>query len=235
VLTNLRKGTYGVDIKADEVGYETLLGTVSVPDATNKDTVELDVKLRNTRSTATFSAMTGDQWELPPGWSIAPQMISVRGRGVALPRLENYRHYTDFQLISDVRMRNGVAISFVARAVDKENFYLIQLTGANAQVPFQLRGFIVKKGVQLSFGSIPIYHLADTIDPKRNFRVSIKMTGNVINVSITSNQTGELIPLGVLTDSNSNFPIGAVGIAADDKEQNDLGSFHVCTPECPRQ
>ncbi len=235
VLTDLRKGTYGVDIEPDEVGYETLLGSVTVPDATNKDTVTLDVKLKNKRSTAAFSAMTSDQWDLPSSWSLVSQIFTVRGRGVALPRLENYRYYTDLQLISDVRMRNEVAISFVARAVDKENFYLIQLTGAKAQEPFHLRGFIVKKGVQYPFGSIPIHHLADTLDPRRNFRVSIKMRGNTIDVSVTNSQTGVSTPLGVLTDSNGNFLIGAVGIAADDKEQNELGSFLVCTPQCPGQ
>ena len=234
-LTNLRKGTYGVDIKADEVGYETLLGSVSVPDATNEDTVTLNVNLKNSRSTATFSAMTSDQWELPSTWSLTSQTLSVRGRGIALPRLENYRYYTDFQLISDVKMRNGIASSFVVRAVDKENYYLIQITGAKADQPYQLRGFIVKNGVRKSFGSIPISHLADALDPKRNFRVSIKMTGNSIKVALLNIQTGLWLPLGGLTDSNGNFLIGAVGIAADDGEQNELGSFHVCPPECPVQ
>lgn len=235
LLTNLRKGIYGVDIKADEVGYETLLGTLSVPDATNEETVTLNVNLKNTRSTATFSAMTSDQWELPATWSFASQMLSVRGAGVALPRLPNYRYYTDFQLISDVRMRNGIAASFVARAADKENYYLIQLTGAKAEQPYQLRGFIVKKGTPQAFGSVPISHFADALDPKRNFRVSITMKGNSIRVSLLDNQTGIWRALGGFTDSNGNFPIGAIGIAANDGEQNELGSFHVCAPECPMQ
>jgi hypothetical protein len=235
LLTNLRRGIYGVDIKADEVGYETLLGTISVPDATNEETVTLNVNLKNTRSTANFSAMTSDQWELPPTWSFASQKLSVRGRGVALPRLANYRYYTDFELVSDVKMRNQIAVSFVARAADKENYYLIQLTGAKAGQPYQLRGFIVKKGVAQAFGSVPIPHFANALDPKHNFRISITMKDNSTSVSLLDNQTGIWRPLGGFTDSNGHYPIGAVGIAAEDEEQNELGSFNVCTPKCAQQ
>jgi hypothetical protein len=236
ILPALRKGTYGVDIRANEVGYDPLLGSVTVPDNTNREEVRLDVALNNVRSTDTFSALTSDQWDLPAGWRIASYLLSANGKGVAIPHLESYRHYTDLELISDAKMLNGVAVSFLAHAsADKQNYYLIQLTGPNAEEPYLLSGFIVKHGVRERFQSIAISHLSATIKPNQFFKILIKLKDNSIDVSVRDSQTGDYFPLGVLTDSNRNFPIGAPGIAAGDKDQSQFGTFMVCAPECPRQ
>lgn len=231
VLTNLRTGIYGVDVRAGtaEVGYQPLLGTITVP---GSETVT--VNLKRVLSTKTFyAAWTRGEWDLPTGWQTASQLLSVNGRGVAFPHEESYRYYSDFQLLSDVKMRNGVSVSFVLRASDARNYYLVQLTGEKADEPYFLRGFVVKNGVAQLLQSIPIKHLASTIKTNQFFKVDIKMTEHRINISVEDSQTGESLPLGILTDSYQNFSIGAVGIAADDREQSDYGSFMVCTPTCP--
>jgi hypothetical protein len=97
-----------------------------------------------------------------------------------------------------------------------------------------LRGFTVVNGVSQSLGSIPIEGFADAIKANQFFKASIKMTSNNISVSI-SDKRGEFLPLGVLSDPNRNFPIGAVGMAARGNEQNEIGRFLVCTPECPKE
>jgi hypothetical protein len=236
VLPALVKGTYGVDIRAGDVGFEKKLGTFSVPDDTDKEEVKLDVPLKNLRSTETFAALTSDQWELPATWRIVSNLLSANGKGVAIPRASLYRYYADFQLISDAKMLNGIAVSFVARASDdKENYYLIRLTGPRAEEPYVLSGYIVKHGVRERFQSIPIGHLRATIKPNQFFKVSIKMKDNRIEVSVADSQTGEDLPLGILIDSNRNFQIGAVGIAGGDIDQSQFGSFEVCASECPKQ
>jgi PEGA domain len=230
VLTNLPAGTYGVDIRPGEVGYQKLLGAITVP---GKDTIT--VNLERLLSTKTFfAAWTRDEWDLPPGWRIASSLLSVSGRGVALPRNESYRYYTDFQLSSDVRMNNGVAVSFALRASDTQNYYLVQLTGAKADEPYFLRAFVVKNGAAQLLQSIPISHLASTIKQGQFFKVHIKMKANSMNIFVDDSQSGASLPLGILTDSYQNFSIGAIGIAAGEKEQSDYGSFMVCTPECPK-
>ena len=236
VLPALSKGTYGVDIRASEPGYEDRLASLTVPDDSNKEEINLEVTLKNVRSTETFSGITSDQWDLPAGWRIASYLLSVNGKGIAIPHHESSRHYTDFQLISDAKMLNGVAVSFVVRAsVNRENYYLIQLTGANAEEPFLLSGYVVTKGVRERLQSASIAHLKSTIKQNQFFKISVKMKDNNIEVSIADSQTGEYFPLGVLVDPNRRFPIGAVGIYADSKEQNEFGSFIVCTPVCPKQ
>jgi hypothetical protein len=230
VLANLRTGTYGVDIRSGEVEYQTLLGTITVPDDET-----ISVNLRRVLSTKTFyTGWTNDEWDLPSDWRLGPHLLPVTGRGVALPHNESYRYYTDFQLLSDVRMRNGVAVSFALRAADTQNYYLVQLTGEKASEPYFLRGFVVKNGARQLLQSIPINHIASTIKPKQFFKVNIKMTGYRINIFVEDSQTGESLPLGILTDSYQKFPIGAAGIAAEDGEQSDYGSFMVCAQECPK-
>lgn len=230
VLKGLRAGTYGVDIRPDpsEVGYRPLFGAVTVP---GKESIT--VELEHLTSTEPFYAsLTRDEWELPPGWQVGSRLLMANGRGVALPRDNRFRYYTDFHLVSDVRMMNGVAASFVLRAADARNYYLVQLTGEKADDPYLLRGFVVTDGVPKLLQSIAINHLAQTIRPQQYFKIHIRMTGNRINVSIEDSQTGKSSPLGILTDSYQTFRTGAPGIAADGNERSDYGSFAVCPTEC---
>ena len=234
-LPNLRPGTYGVDVRASEVGYQTLLATFTLPGKT-----DYNVTLPKLLSTKTFSAVWAslDAWEAPAGWRVATRKLSVNGRGVALPRDESARHYANFRLFSNVRMLNGVAASYVVRAVDAQNYYLIQITGAKADEPYVLRGFVVKNGTAQRFGStISVDAFAATLKQNQFFSVSMEATGNNFKVLVTDSQTGEVLPLGTLEDPNRNFPIGAAGIAVRDNEENEIERFVICTsesPDCPR-
>jgi hypothetical protein len=233
VLSDLRPGKYDIDIRSEELGYQTLLGTIEVGEGKTSFKAELKRQLSKETFSAVWSYLEG--WDAPDAWHIVSRRLLVNGRGVALPRDESYRHYADFQLSSDVRMINGVALSFALRAVDAQNYYLIQLTGAKADEPYVLRGFLVKNGVaQRLQPSIPIDGVAGTIKPNHFFNVSVTAVGNSFKVSTVDGETGDVFPLGVLTDPNRNFTIGAVGIAARDGEQNEVGTFTVCTPECPK-
>jgi hypothetical protein len=235
LLSGLTKGNYGVDIRASEPSYEDRLVSITVPDDSNKEEISLEVSLKNARSTEGFS-LTSNPWNLPNGWRIASSVLSTNGKGIAVPRDELYRHYTDFQLISDAKMLNGVGVSFVLRAsANLENYYLIQLTGANAEEPFWLKGYVVTNDARELLQSLPINHLSSTLKSNQSFRVSIKMKANQMDVGIIDGETGKYFPLGGLVDPNRRFPIGAVGIHGDAREQNQFGSFIVCTPECPKQ
>lgn len=234
MIANLRPGIYDIDIRSEEIGYQTLLATIEVGEGKTEFKTELQRQLSKETFSATWINLEG--WEAPDTWRIVSRKLSVNGRGVALPRDESYRHYADFQLSSDARMINGIALSFALRAVNAQNYYLIQLTGAKADEPYVLRGFLVKNGVaQRLQQSIPIDGFAATIKPNQFFNVSVTAVSNRFKVSIINSQTGEAFPLGVLTDPNRIFTVGAVGVAAHDGEQNEVGTFTVCTPECPKE
>jgi hypothetical protein len=227
-LSNLRPGTYGVDVRAADVGYQTLLATFTLPGQTT-----YSVTLPKLLSTKTLleSWASLDAWESPAGWRVAGRKLSVSGRGVALPRDESVRHYKDFRLFSNIKMINGIAASYVVRAVDAQNYYLIQITGANADEPYVLRGFVVKNGTAQRFGTIPADPFVATLRANKFISVTIEATGSEFKVSVTDTLTGDVLPLGTLVDPNRNFPIGAVGIAVRDNEQNEVERFVVCVAE----
>src|ERR1051326_1363861 len=230
-LPELRAGTYGFDVYGG-VDYEPYNGVITVPGGDNKEIIDLPVTLNYLRSTATFSSLTADQWDLPPGGNIARSVLALKGPGLAIPHLEIYRHYTDSEIVSDVNMINGMAASFVIHAsADKQNYYLITLTGPNAAEPYRFSGFIVKNGVPERLQSVTISHLKETIKPNKYFLVKITVKDNNIDVKV--NQAGTYVPLGRVVDPNRNFPIGAPGVAGGKDEQTQFGSFLVCTPQCP--
>jgi hypothetical protein len=235
VLTGLAQGNYGLDIGASGADYDNRYTVITLPDETNKNEITLEITLKNVRSTEDFSGLTADQWDLPPGWNIAKYLLTANGKGIAIPRQEKYRHYTDFQLISTVRMLNGVGASFVLRASLPNDYYLIQLNGENASEPYVLKGYRVRNGVREPLQSVPISHLKDTIKQNQDFTVSLKMKDNNIEVSVADSQTGDYYPLGIISDTNRKFiPIGAVGIYVDNNEQNRFGRFIVCNNACPK-
>lgn len=167
-----------------------------------------------------------DLWEAPANWHASSGRLIVNERGVAIPRDKSYRFYVDFSFVSDVKMVNGVAASFAVHALDTLNYYLIQVTGPNADEPHVLRGFIVRNGIPQRWKVIPIEAFKAALQPGKFFEVSMKMTGNSLEVSVTDSETGTESPLGIFPDMNV-FPAGTVGIAVRDKEQNEIGRFIV--------
>jgi|ERR1051325_2688751 hypothetical protein len=230
VLTGLRRGTYGLDIRPADAGYEMLLATITLPGPT-----DITATLAKLESTLPFSALWTnlEDWESPKSWRVISRKLFINGPGIAVPLNDSYRYYRDFQISSDVKMLNEVAASFVIRVIDQKNHYLIQITGAKADQPHVLRGFIIKNGVSRRLDApIPIDRFAETLKADQWFNVLLKMTNNKISVSVNDSQTGRRIPLGILTDSESTFRMGGVGLAARDAEQNEIGRFIICVPEC---
>lgn len=230
-LASLSPGLYIADIVVKEAGYAPEKTTFTV-----KENAAFNVTLKRVETRSNFSASWGSlsAWEAPQGWRTESSKLLITAPGVALPKDDAVRFYTNFELRSNVRMVNGVAASFVARAADARNYYLIQLTGASADEPFMLRGFVIKDGrVAQQLGSAPINSFASTLQTGKFFSVKMKMQDNQIRVWITDSQTGDLLTLGILTDPYRTFTIGAVGIAARDREQNEVADFTVCYKECP--
>lgn len=230
-LASLSPGLYIADIVVKEAGYAPEKTTFTV-----KENAAFNVTLKRLETRSNFSASWGSlgAWEAPQGWRTESSKLMVAAPGVALPKDDAVRFYTNFELRSNIRMVNGVAASFVVRALDARNYYLIQLTGASADEPYMLRGFVVKDGrVAQQLGSAPINSFANTLQTGKFFSVKMKMQDNQIRVWITDSQTGDLLTLGILTDPYRTYSIGAVGIAARDREQNEVADFTVCYKECP--
>lgn len=228
VLSGLTGGIYTIKIVPDDASYVPKDTSLTVSGESN----EVEVKLDKKESKAFLGAATSD-WALPGGWSFSSGKVIVNGSGIALPSDSSYRNYTDFQLTTDVRMKNGVAASFVVRCVDPQNYYLVQITGPNADEPYTLRGYLVRNGSVQRFGrSFPINQFSETLKPGKYFSVELTMTGSEISVKVRDSETGDLLKLGTLPDPSNTFRIGAVGIAARSNEQNEVGQFSICVSNC---
>jgi hypothetical protein len=170
------------------------------------------------------------EWEMPAGWQDSRRTLLVKGAGVALPREKGFRFYRDFQLVSNAKMNNGMAVSFALRARDAQNYYLLQLTGAKADERHVVRLYIVKNGVARRIRAVPFSSsAAKVMDSGQFFSVTIKVVGYEMAVEINDSETGGSHTLGVLTDPDQNFPVGAVGIAVRGEEENVIERFVVCT------
>lgn len=224
VLTDLKSGPYVADIRADDPGYQEERVSFTI-----RENSTFDINLKKLESSIALSVGGWyglKNWDAPSNWRVNSGKLLIEGQGVAVPRNDDYRYYKNFKLVSDVKMINGVAATFVMRYEDAKNYYMIQLTGPNADEPYMLRGFIIRGGVTRSLGSaLPISAFASALKTGAFFEVTIEMKDNNIRVEILDSETGESIPLGVLSDPNNTFRVGAIGVAARDNEQNEIGRF----------
>ena len=228
----LTAGEYVAEVTTDEFGYGSLRKNFSV----SKDDTILEMPLdRVALSTETLIATWGSgelqNWVVPENWRAdSKKNLNVKGAGIALRKDEGYRHYKDFRLSSSVKMVNGVGVSFVLRARDSQNYYLLQLTGEKSDEPNSVRLFVVKNGKEQRVQAIPIPRDgAKSMSAGKFFTVSIKMVDFRIIVEVVDAETGAPYPLGGLTDPLHNFAVGAVGIGGHADEENVIGRFVVCT------
>ncbi|MFS8086530.1 MAG: hypothetical protein ACMG6H_12930, partial [Acidobacteriota bacterium] len=227
VLSGLTGGDYSIKIMPDDASYVQKDTNLRV---SSDNQVSFDLDRLESKD---FLGATASAWTLPNGWSFASGKVIVRGSGMALPSDSSYSHYQNFQLSTDVRMINGIAASFVVHVVDARNYYLVQITGPNADEPYVLRGFIVKGGVPQRFGrTIPTSQFSETLKPGKFFHVVLTMNDADITVRVQDSETGELLKLGILPDSSRTFRIGGVGIAAREGEQSEFSSFAICVSGC---
>jgi hypothetical protein len=228
VLSGLTGGDYTIKIIADDASYKQMNTTLTV---SSNSQVSFDLERLESRA---FLGSSASDWALPGGWSFSSGKLLVRGSGMGLPSDDSYRHYTNFQLSTDVRMINGIAVSFAVHVVDPQNYYLVQITGPKADEPYVLRGFIVKNGVAQRFGrTVPTSQFSETLKPGKFFQVVLTMADADITVKVHDSETGDLLKLGILPDPSRTFRIGAVGIAARENEQNEFSAFNICVSGCP--
>ena len=234
VQLNLAVGKYTIELIPGEFGYESRRETINVDHDQTFDFALKRIVMSTATLSPTWTSTELQAWEMPAGWQAdSKRNLWVKGRGVALPREARNRYYQNFRLESNVKMTNGVAISFALRARDAQNYYLLQLTGGNSDEPYVVRLFAVKDGVQRRLGAVPISRSsAGAMASGQFFNVSIKMIDYDITINVADSQTGAPFTLGVLTDPDHNFAVGAVGIAAPDNEENVIERFVVCTDKC---
>lgn len=240
LIPDLRKGYYNIDIRPEALEYEPTLVGINVPEETEQDeTASSEIKtfqidLEKKISAVTFgAAWASGEWDLPSGWKLDKGMKTNGLPGAAMPRSDDYRYYTSFEMVSDVKSLDGGAVGFVVRAADAQNHYLIQISGANAAESYLATGYVVKNGEAKQIFSNPIKIFSKAIAPQKWFRVTIRGEKNAFKIFIDDPETGKPLPVGDMIDQYDNFRKGAVGIAARNGSKFEVGGFTVCASRCP--
>lgn len=237
VVPDLKQGYYNLDIIPEALEYERTLVGVDVPedaeqnDAGETKTFQIEVKTKI--STETFgTAWTKEDWIMPLDWTLDKGMKVKNSAGIALPRNEQYRYYTNFQMISNVKLNDGGTVAFALRVVDAENYYRVQISGAKDPEPNVAKGYIVKNGEAKQIFSVSAAGFASTIALKSGFRIIIKGDEKGFKISIEDSVTGNVEAVGFMSDRDKTFQKGAVGIASTGKTNFEVSYFQVCPSEC---
>ncbi len=240
IVPDLKQGYYNLDIRPAALEYEPTLVGVNVPDDTEQDdatvasetkTFELDIQKKI--STETFgTAWTAGEWEMPSDWSLQRGMRAGSSPGVALPKNEQYRYYTTFEMVSDVRIQDGGSAGFALRAVDPRNYYFVEFSGTRAPEPNVAKAYIVRNGEARQIFAVPASGFASALASRNGFRVIIKGDDKGFLISIENSETGAREPVGLVVDRDSTFRKGAVGIAARTRTRFDVTYFEVCPKVC---
>lgn len=233
-ITGLTKDYYTLQItpSASAIEFEPLQAAIEPEDIVDeKDETEnlkiIDIELDKKISDKPFdgSSWTSNEWQVPTGWKLQNSMMSTSGvTGLAMPRNEQYRYYTNFELTTDVILSDRNTVGFAVRMENPNNYYLIQITGERAAEKNKLIGSIVKNGVLQPLVSVNI-PFDSIINSRRSFRMMITGTDNVFKVCLEVK--GRCEPLGEITDRDKNFKKGAVGIVSLNNSDFGIGTFVV--------
>jgi hypothetical protein len=228
VVGNLRRGDYVVNVVPADVGF----GPVSEPFTINGDLTrefKLVSRLREVPLDADFSLP--EVWQVPSTWG-RTRVLEVNGEGRAMLR-DAKSWFADLELSANVELIGGTSVSFIVRAADEQNYYLVRLCGPHSDTPNKLRVFVVKDGQEprhLQTFSLSSFQLSD------QFLFDMKIVGDrfefLLDDNSGSGQHVGLVPVGELIDST--LSAGSVGVAARPGDRAKLFQYLVCPGSCPK-
>lgn len=146
-----------------------------------------------------------NQWIAGPTWKTLVE-ANNRKLQVSGPKLGLLKEkiYKDFQAVFTIWMPDGKGVTWVLREHgDGQNYYLFHLAGprSTTHIPKRLYTYVVRNGKEPEEVNAPT-PLSVDLSPNASFLVHVVARGYTIEHSITSNETGEKVPLGMYTDSS---------------------------------
>ncbi|MGH9837507.1 MAG: hypothetical protein ACREEM_01845 [Blastocatellia bacterium] len=179
----------------------------------------LEVKLDPIITSSGFSDFFEDllQWSAPSPWQIVADQrnrkLEVRGEAPGLLANKTYR---DFVMNFTVWLNDSRGATWLVRA-DKEgrSYYLFHLSGSASTkfTPRRFYTFLISNGGQPQSVSTPIPVIPE-LNNKTSYTINVVVQGNTIKHTITPNDTGETVDLGIWTDTSTDkdkFLYGTLG------------------------
>ncbi len=218
-------GTVRIDFQLEKTGEHEI--SVELPghhpfqkrEMLKPGILTLEVKLDPIITSSGFSDFFEDllQWSAPSPWQIVADQrnrkLEVRGEAPGLLANKTYR---DFQLNFTVWLNDSKGATWIMRA-DKEgrNYYLFHLSGSASKSyrPRRFYSFLIANGGQPQSVSTPIPVIPE-LNNKTSYTINVVVKGNTIKHTITPNDTGETVDLGIWTDTSTDkdkFLYGTLG------------------------
>ncbi len=147
-----------------------------------------------------------NQWNHPPTWrptaAANNRTLTVAG---ARPGFLKDKVYRDFQSVFTVCIPDGMGLTWLMRAdAAGQNYYMFHLSGpkSTTHIPNRFYSYVVKAGAAPVEVNTPTPLVVD-LNATTSFLIHVVARGYTIEHSITSNESGEKVTLGLYTDSSA--------------------------------
>jgi hypothetical protein len=196
------------------IGYET----VTRREMLKPGVQSIEVKLEPIITAAGFNDIFDSlsQWKAPPAWKIAGdarnRKLEVRGEQPGLLRDKIYR---DCEINFTIWLNDGKGATWIVRA-DKEGrrYYMFHIAGPNTSTlnSRKFYTYLVTDGKAEEISSAT--QVIPELNTRTSYTINIRVQGNTIKHTITSNETGATDDLGLWTDTSlekDRFLYGTIG------------------------
>jgi PEGA domain len=202
-------------LRVSHEGYETVEKTLrlTLADRHPVETIELIPVAESGEVSENFT--TGiTKWIVPANWKLDQRGLHISGnqpglfKGTAEKR--NHNTYRDFDLDFDVRFTNGRGAAWVARAKDKDNYYLFELTTARGGAKRLFNFYLCQNGQCNLKDSQKVVEVLEKPDDSYHIKLEARGARFAHKIRVLSTpRSDDPQPLGTFQDDT--FSHGGIG------------------------
>jgi len=163
----------------------------------------------------------------PIAWKFDASGAHIKGDQLALFNMEasrDFNTYRDFKLEFDVVFTNGKGVTWVARAKDRDNYYLFEISGPHGGKPV-FNFYVCEDGKLELKDSRPIVEKIDS--PGDSFHIIFEARGGRFDTRMTITSAPSAKPHLIGISQDDSFSYGGIGFRGKDQSDSLLQSFFV--------
>jgi hypothetical protein len=163
----------------------------------------------------------------PAAWRFDATGAHIKGDQLVLFQTDanrDFNTYRDFKLEFDVVFTNGKGVAWVARAKDRNNYYLFEISGPRSGKPI-FNFYICQDGRLELKDSRPIVEKMDK--PGDSFHISFESRGGRFDTRMTSASAPSVNPYLIGISQDDTFSYGGVGFRGKDQSEALLQTFFI--------
>ncbi|MGH9753999.1 MAG: PEGA domain-containing protein [Blastocatellia bacterium] len=163
----------------------------------------------------------------PAAWRFDATGAHIKGDQLVLFHTDanrDFNTYRDFKLEFDVVFTNGKGVAWVARAKDRNNYYLFEISGPQSGKP--VFNFYVCQDGKLELKDSRL--IVEKMDrPGDSFHIIFETSGGRFDTRMTSNIAPSANPHLIGISQDNSFSYGGVGFRGKDQSEALLQTFFI--------